>query len=77
LLPPPLLFYIDSNTEELTEYTIFGPFIYAPFNIGQYGHWTRQIQLSSLDLPATMEANQRRGTKFMLPSAPNVVITRP
>jgi hypothetical protein len=48
--------------------------IYAHGTDWQNGYWTKQIPLAALDPAATIQANQERGVKFMLPSAPNVVI---
>ena len=73
-LHPTILVYRDGHREEIPDYTIAGGEIYVYGNYWQNGYWTKHIPLSALDPPATVEANQRRGIKFLLPSAPNVVI---
>jgi hypothetical protein len=76
-LPLAVLIFKDGHREQAPEYAIVGNTIYASANCWQTGHWTRNIQLSSLDIPATVQANHENGVKFTLPSAPNEVITRP
>jgi hypothetical protein len=71
---PVILVYRDGHREEIPDYAIANGIIYAHGTSWQNGYWTKQIPLSALDPPATMDANQQRGVKFMLPSAPNVVI---
>ena len=73
-LPPAVLVYRDGHREEIPAYAIADGMIYVRGNNWQNGYWTKRIPLSALDAPATMQANQQRGVKFMLPSAPNVVI---
>ena len=73
-LPPAVLVYRDGHREEIPDYAIADGVIYVGGNNWQNGYWTKRIPLSALDAPATMQANQQRGVKFMLPSAPNVVI---
>ncbi len=73
-LPPAVLVYRDGHREEIPDYAIADGVIYVYGNNWQNGYWTRRIPLSALDPPATMQANQQRGVKFMLPSAPYVVI---
>jgi hypothetical protein len=76
-IPPAVLVYRDGHREEIPEYTIVGRTLYAGGGYWQSGSWTRNIQISTLDLPATQIANQQRGVNFVLPSGPNVVVTRP
>jgi hypothetical protein len=76
-LPPTLLIFRDGHREQVPEYAIVGGTIYASGDYWQSGHWTKDIQLSALNIPATMQANRDKGVKFTLPSAPNEVITRP
>jgi hypothetical protein len=71
---PVVLVYRDGHHEEIPDYAIANGVIYVHGTYWQNGYWTKQIALSTLDPAATMQANQRRGVKFMLPSAPNVVI---
>jgi hypothetical protein len=73
-LPPAVLVYRDGRREEVADYTIADGIIYLRGNDWQNGYWTKHIPLSALDSLATMQVNQKRGVKFMLPSAPNVVI---
>jgi len=73
-LPLAVLVYRDGHREEIPDYAIADGVIYVRGNNWQNGYWTKRIPLSALDAPATMQANQQRGVKFMLPSAPNVVI---
>ncbi len=73
-IPPAVLVYRDGHREEIPDYAIADGVIYVRGNNWQNGYWTKHIPLSALDAPATMQANQQRGVKFMLPSAPNVVI---
>ena len=76
-LPPTVLIFRDGHREQIPEYAIVGSTIYATGNYWQSGQWTKNIQLSALDIPATIQANHASGVNFMLPSAPNEVVTRP
>jgi hypothetical protein len=76
-LTPAILIFRDGHREQIREYAIVAGTLYASGDYWQSGHWTKNIQLSVLDLPATMQANQEAGIKFKLPSAPNEVVTRP
>jgi hypothetical protein len=69
-----ILVYRDGHREEIPDYAIANGMIYAHGTSWRNGYWTKQIALSALDSAATLRANQERGVKFMLPSAPNVVI---
>ncbi len=73
-LRPAVLVYRDGHREEIADYTIADGIVYLHGIDWQNGYWTRRIPLSVLDPLATMRANRQRGVKFMLPSAPNVVI---
>lgn len=68
-VPPTVLVYKDHHQTELSSYAIAGNTIYeiAP-------HWTRKIQLSELDIPATIAANRERGIQFKLPSSSTAVL---
>jgi hypothetical protein len=70
----PVLVYRDGHREEIPDYAIADGVIYVRGSDWQNGAWTRHIPLSALDPSATLQANQERGAKFMLPSASNVVI---
>lgn len=76
-LPSAVLVFRDGHREEAPEYTIFQGTLYSRGDYWLNGYWTKKIPLSLLDLPATVRANQGRGVKFTLPSAPNEVVTRP
>ena len=76
-LPPAVLIFRDGHREQIPEYAIVGSTLYATGNYWQSGQWTKNIQLSSLDIPATIQANHASGINFVLPSAPNEVVTRP
>jgi len=73
-LPPAVLVFRDGHREEIPDYAIADGVIYVRGNNWQNGYWTKRIPLSALDAAATVQANQQRGVRFMLPSAPNVVI---
>jgi hypothetical protein len=76
-LPPAVLIFRDGHREHVPEYAIVGGTLYTSGDYWQTGQWTKNIQLSTLNIPATIRANQDNGIKFTLPSAPNEVITRP
>ncbi len=76
-LPPVVLVYRDGHHEKIHDYTIVGGTIYARGDYWTDGYWTRKIQLAALDLPATAKASQADGAKFVLPSSPDEVVTRP
>lgn len=74
---PTVLVYRDGHREDVSGYAIIRNVIYARGDYYQDGFWTKNIELSSLNIPATLKANQDNGVKFMLPSSPNEVVTRP
>jgi hypothetical protein len=76
-LPPAVLVFRDGKRQEVTNYTIIGPALYESASYWTSGYWTKKILLADLDLPATVKTNQDRGVNFILPSAPNQIITRP
>jgi hypothetical protein len=76
-LPPAILIFRDGHREQASEYAIIGGTLYASGDYWQSGHWTKNIQLSALNIPATVQANHDAGIKFTLPSAPNEIVTRP
>jgi hypothetical protein len=71
---PTVLVYRDGHREEIPDYAIADGVIYVRGIDWQNGAWTKHIPVSALDAAATVEANQERGVRFMLPSASNVVI---
>jgi hypothetical protein len=74
-LPPATLVFRDGHREQVNDYVITRGVLYARGN--GYSQNSRNIQLSALDLSATLKANQERDLKFMLPMGPNDVVTRP
>jgi hypothetical protein len=75
-LPPAVLVFRDGHQEEVKRYTIIGDTMYVRMNYWTSGSWTRKIEISSLDVPATLKLNQERGSKFRLPSGPEEVVIR-
>jgi hypothetical protein len=69
-----VLVFRDGRQQEVTEYTIADGVLYAHTDYFTAGTWNQKIALSSLNVPATIEANQSRGLKFRLPGAPNEVV---
>ena len=76
VLPPAVLVFRDGHQEEAAQYTIIGKTISIKSDYWTTGSWTRTVQISALDLPATLQANQSRGSNFRLPSRPTEVILR-
>lgn len=76
-LPPATLVYRDGHQEKVSDYVIASGNLYARGDYYRDGFWTKTVQLSALDLPATLAANSASGVKFVLPSGPNEVVTRP
>ncbi|HEX3742148.1 MAG TPA: hypothetical protein VHV29_20785 [Terriglobales bacterium] len=76
-LPPAILVYRDGHTEELSSYSIIGGSIHTRSNYWTTGTWTRTIPVADLDIPATLQQNQKRGVNFELPSGPDEVMLRP
>jgi hypothetical protein len=74
---PAILIFRDGHRESVVDYSIVAGKLYTSADYVKSGTWMRTIHLSSLDLPQTLQANQDAGVPFVLPSAPNVVITRP
>ena len=77
VLAPVVLVFRDGHNEEVSDYTIAGGTIYARGDYYSDGYWNKKIELSALNLPETVKSNQEHGVHFVLPSAPNEVITRP
>lgn len=76
-LPPVVLVFRDGHQQQVSSYSIIGPAIYASGSYWTNGYWTRKILLADLNLPATLRINQEHGVNFVLPSAPDQVVTRP
>ena len=76
-LPPAVLVYRDGHSEELSSYSIIGGSIHTKSNYWKTGIWTRTIPVADLDIPATLQENEKRGVNFELPSGPDEVMLRP
>ncbi|HEX4486401.1 MAG TPA: hypothetical protein VH088_09060 [Terriglobales bacterium] len=76
-LAPVRLIFRDGHSEQIRDYSIIGGRLYTSADYLQSGAWMRTIQLSALDLSATVEANRNTTARFILPSGPNVVVVRP
>jgi hypothetical protein len=76
-LPSAVLIFRDGHREEVRDYTIADGALYARGDYYTDGYWNKKIDLAKLNLPETLEANASRNVKFVLPSSPNEVITRP
>lgn len=76
-LPAAVLIFRDGHREEIGKYVVVGATLFTGADYWSSGSWTRQVQLSALDVPATLKLNQDRDTKFTLPSGPNEVMVRP
>jgi len=76
-LPPAVLIFRDGQSEEVRDYTIADGFLYIRGDFYKDGFWTKKIAVSTLDLSQTLQTNESHNVKFILPSSPNEVITRP
>jgi len=76
-VPAAVLVFRDGHHEEIGKYVVVGGTLYASADYWSSGSWTRKVELSALDVPATLKLNQDRETKFTLPSGPNEVMVRP
>jgi hypothetical protein len=76
-LPPAVLIFRDGHTEQVRDYTIADGILYARGDYYTDGYWNKKINLSTLNIAQTLQANNQRNVKFVLPSSPNEVITRP
>jgi hypothetical protein len=76
-LPPAVLVFRDGHQEEAAKYTIVGSTIFIKADYWRSGSWTHEVPIAKLDVLATMQANQERGTKFSLPSRVGEVMMRP
>jgi hypothetical protein len=72
-----VLVFRDGHTESVHDYAITAGKLYARGNYYSDGYWTKTIDLAALNLPATISSNADHGVKFVLPGAPNEVVTRP
>jgi len=76
-LPPAVLVFRDGHREQVEDYVIASGKLYVRGEYWRDGYWTRTVELAALDLPRTLTANQENGVNFVLPAAPNMVVTRP
>jgi hypothetical protein len=76
-LAPVLLVFRDGHSEEVRDYTIADGILYARGDYYTDGYWNKKIDLSTVNVARTLGANAVRNVKFVLPSSPNEVITRP
>ncbi len=76
-LPAVVLIFRDGHREEVRDYTIAQGALYARGDYYTDGYWNKKIDLATLNVPETLEANSARDVKFVLPSSPNEVVTRP
>jgi hypothetical protein len=74
---PAVLVFRDGHSEEVRDYAIADGILYARGDYYTDGYWNKKIELSSLDIRQTLQANLSRNVNFVLPSSPNEVITRP
>lgn len=74
---PAVLVFRDGHTEEVKSYSIIDGVIYSKADYWTEGAWSRKIDISELDIPATLKQNQQRGVKFELPTGPNEVMIGP
>jgi hypothetical protein len=72
-----VLVFRDGRAESTSGYAVIGDALFAQADYWSTGAWTRKIPLSDLDLPATLRANQERGSVFKLPAGPNEVVLQP
>jgi hypothetical protein len=75
--PSTTFIFRDGHQEQSSDYSIISGVIYARGDYWTTGQWSKQIRISDLDVPATIQANQAEGIQFRLPAAPNEIITRP
>jgi hypothetical protein len=76
-LSPAVLVFRDGHSEEVRDYTISGGMLYARGDYYTDGYWNKTIDLGTVNIAETLQANANRNVKFVLPSSPNEVVTRP
>lgn len=72
-----VLIFRDGHREDVSDYVIASGTLYAHTNYYSTGAWTKNIDLATLDVPATVSYNQSQGVRFQLPNAANEVIVGP
>jgi hypothetical protein len=76
-LAPATLVFRDGHTEEVRDYAIANGTLYARGDYYTDGYWNKKIDLTTLNIPETLQTNSVKNVKFVLPASPNEVITRP
>jgi hypothetical protein len=76
-LPAVVLVFRDGHSEQVRDYTIAQGSLYVRGDYYTDGYWNKKIDLATLNIPATLQTNATHNVTFVLPSAPNQVITRP
>jgi hypothetical protein len=76
-LPPAILVFRDGHQEQIGKYVIKGATIYTSADYWTTGSWTRKVQITALNISATLKLNRDRGANFTLPSGPHEVRIRP
>jgi hypothetical protein len=71
------LIFRDGHREEVRDYTIAQGTLYARGDYYTDGYWNKNIDLANLNVQETQQANAANNIRFVLPSSPNEVITRP
>ncbi len=74
-LPATVIIYRDGHREDVADYAIVGTVMYAHLTAEMAGG-LHNIQISALDVAATVRVNRENGVGFVLPRA-NEVVTRP
>jgi len=74
---PTILVFRDGRRSEVDSYAIIGRTLYESSADQSAGYTSGKIELADLNIPETIKLNQSRGIRFVLPSAPNEVVTRP
>jgi hypothetical protein len=70
-----MLVFRDGRHEETANYSIIGDTLYEYADYWTNGSWAKKVQISDLDLAATVRTNDERGVKFVLPAGPNQIVT--
>jgi hypothetical protein len=76
-LPAVVLIFRDGHSEQVRDYSIAQGTLYARGNYYTDGYWNKKIDLATLNVADTLQANSAHNVNFVLPSSPNEVITRP
>ena len=74
---PAALVFRDGHQQDVSNYTIINRVMYVGSDYWSSGAWQQKIQMADLNIPATLKLNRDRGVRFILPTMPNEVVTRP